>query len=176
MDFKKVLTLLSEAPKTPEDHEIATARDEDLDAFTEKTGVSLPREVRKWLCQHNGSTAGPGGIFGVGRSRPHLNIDHYYAIFPHWQAAGWLPVAGDGCGNYYLLPTAEDLGAGKPVFFIDTAEDSRRPTYLVASSLELFLEFLLRKELGEHWWPFNRKMVLQADPTIVNFAAPLPWD
>ncbi len=50
-------------------------------------------------------------------------------LFPGWAELGWLPVAGDGCGNLYVL--AEDGTVG----FVDTMKDPCRLDRQVASDL-----------------------------------------
>ena len=57
--------------------------------------------------------------------------------FPEWAEQGWLPVAGDGCGNYYVL-TADDT-----VGFIDTMKDPGQIDRQAAGDLLSFMTGLL---------------------------------
>jgi hypothetical protein len=86
---------------------------------------------------------------------------------------GWLPVAGDGCGNVYALITLGSL-AGKTAF-IETTTDPDRIDYLVASALWRFLRFLLGRETGERGWPFHAAFVQSVDPQLTGPADLLPW-
>jgi hypothetical protein len=58
-------------------------------------------------------------------------------IFPQWRALGWLPVASDGCGNYYVL--AKDGTVG----FVETMSDPSRINRHAASGLLSFMTDLL---------------------------------
>jgi hypothetical protein len=102
----------------------------------------------------------------------------------------WLPVATNGCGDYYLVDlTGPDQG-DYPVFFWDHEVDQDLKTnnlikgYAVASNVWIFSLLLLRNELRddlaapeERWhWPFDRDRTLQRDPDLARVtSAPLPW-
>ncbi len=58
-------------------------------------------------------------------------------LHPEWAGPGWLPVAGDGCGNYYVL-----LGNGA-VGFVDTMKDPGQVGQQVAGDLLSFMTDLL---------------------------------
>jgi len=36
-------------------------------------------------------------------------------MFPQWRELGWLPVASDGCGNYYVLARDGTVGFVEPI-------------------------------------------------------------
>ena len=171
--------------------------EEDIVAFERRSGILVPNDVRDWLKLCNGPCVGPGAMFGVrsveDRSKPWM---HFENSRPEYYERKWLPIACDGCGNDYCLPTQQEYGAGYPVFFIDHESDLE-PTYIVASDIGHFLIFLLEHELesteffaelrasGRQWapdlhpnhWPFCRDYVLERDPAIVNFPyLPLPWE
>ncbi len=94
-------------------------------------------------------------------------------MYPHWRSNGWLPVAGDGSGNYYVLTTAPLAGF---VAFVDTADDPTRLDYLAATTLWQFLLFLFQRELGQPGWPFDPRTVLAEDPDLVQAPTELlPW-
>ncbi|MFE9694863.1 hypothetical protein [Micromonospora sp. NPDC005806] len=97
-----------------------------------------------------------------------------FAEYPGWRQLGWLPVAGDGLGNFYMLPTQGPL-AGY-VAFVEAAVDPDEISYVAASNLWSFLRFLFEKELGAKGWPFDSKVVLAADPHLTQVPADLlPW-
>src|SRR5579864_815686 len=94
---------------------------------------------------------------------------------------GWLPIAGDGSGSYYVIATLSWSPSGHPIYFIDE-RDYTSPNYVVASGLWQFLRFLLRAEMLEPddydtYWPYNRERVLTEDPALeqVN-SIPKPWE
>jgi hypothetical protein len=103
-----------------------------------------------------------------------LDIELILESFPDWKIKQWIPVAGDGCGNYYVLVPSS---IGHAVGFVEAVSSSDGIQYLVASGFWKFLIFLLRRELGEKRWPFNKKFVVSIDSEILKAeAAPLPWE
>ncbi len=92
------------------------------------------------------------------------------ATFSTWRQLGWLPVAGDGFGNYYILLTQEAL-AGY-VAFVEAISDPEEIAYLVSSTLWGFLRFLFEAECGAKGWPFDPNVVLAADPALAHLQ---PW-
>jgi hypothetical protein len=95
---------------------------------------------------------------------------------PEWVGFDWIPIAGDGVGNYYVLDASRKHIDRDAVFFVDSMEDEGL-TYIAASSLLIFLESLLEKELGEKRWPFVATYVLSVDPDIMRIRDTnlLPW-
>jgi hypothetical protein len=92
---------------------------------------------------------------------------------PGWHDRRFVPVAGDGCGNYYVSDASLGLTVS-PIFFVDTFVNPLQPAYVVASNLWLFLRFLFMKDLGKSRWPFSREEVLANDPAILHVStAPL---
>ncbi|SCF44675.1 hypothetical protein GA0074696_6042 [Micromonospora purpureochromogenes] len=96
------------------------------------------------------------------------------AEYPGWRQLGWLPVAGDGFGNFYMLLIQGSL-AGH-VAFVEAISEPNEITYVAASNLWSFLRFLFEKELGAKGWPVDPTVVLAADPGLAHVPAnPLPW-
>ena len=177
IDAYAIQTMLAKVPKNPDDPLPSGLQDEDLDGFAQRTGIVPPPDLRAWLKICNGPCVGPGGLFGIRKASLHLNIESYLDLFPFWKRAKWIPIAGDGCGNYYVVPTQGEFGRGVPVLFIDTHESSESPAFVVASDVGHFLAFLLEFELGNRSWPFSERAVTDKDPAILDFAgAPLPWE
>ena len=98
---------------------------------------SLPPMLRSWLSICRGAAIGPGGVFGQRPDRPFLDMVRIRDLFPEWQSLGWLPVAGDGCGNYYVL--AEDGTVG----FVEPMSDPGRIERQVSADLLFFMTDLL---------------------------------
>ena len=69
----------------------------------------------------------------------------------------------------YLIAPLRRYGLDHPVCFWDhETDDPLVPGYVVASDLWHFVRFLLRSELGERSWPFDREKVLAEDPAIAK--------
>lgn len=148
---------------------------EKLHEFSMSHDISIPEELKAWLMEAGDIEIGDG-FYGVNPGR--LSVDKIWELFPKWQSKGWFPIAGDECGNYYVLDTVSLCGPTHPVFFVDTSEDEERPAYVVASSLWRFLKFFLLKLLKrERSWPFDKQVVSEADPEILAcIGVPFPWD
>jgi hypothetical protein len=172
-----VMRLLEQSPRAPED--VTTrASQQELDELQRYLGFDLPGRLLQWLTRCNGLTCGPGGLFGTGAARPSLNIEHILRIFPAWQERRWIPVAGDGCGNHYILDAGRRWLASSAIYFVDVMDDPNTPAYCVASDLPKFLTFLLEKEISGSGWPFDRDFVVARDAEILAIADPalLPWN
>jgi len=171
---EEVKQLVRRVGLPPEEQLPEGTTEEAILAFEARTGLIVPASLRKWLRFVNGPCVGPGGVLGIGPKHSFLNMEEILRCYPEWRENGWIPVAGDGCGNYYILNTNEDSG---PIYFIDTALDLEHLAYVVASCLWRFLWFILKQELGSNGWPFLREYVTSNDPDIIKcVAAPAPWD
>jgi cell wall assembly regulator SMI1 len=176
-NLQRILHLFGQIRRPPREV-LEGATDNAISAFEARTKTRLPPDVAVWLRVCNGSRAGPGGLFGIDQSDPEiLDIEGLWALIPNWRKRRWLPIAGDGCGNYYIVPLDEDFGDEHPVIFVDMISNPDAPEYIVASDIEHFLNFLFERELGDSSWPFAREAVLARDPAIRKFSGvALPWD
>ncbi|GAA4609211.1 cell wall assembly regulator SMI1 [Actinoplanes octamycinicus] len=159
-DVAGLLRLVRQIPLPPELRDLTGADDSRVAAIAARYDRQLPEEYVRWLRVCDGSYAGPGGIFGV---RDALDVLGFH---PDWAGRGWLPVAGDGCGNYYVLDLSREHIDRDAVYFVDTMAGEGL-TYLVASSFLRFLRFLLEGELGERRWPFRAGHVSAEDPEVL---------
>jgi hypothetical protein len=167
--------LVFEVPSPPGEPLAEGTSDEEIHRFSVRTGVSIPAELEQWLRFTNGPCIGPGGIYGISPRRRNLDIEQTYRFRPEWRSRNWIPIAGDGCGNEYILAADKKLGSSFPVFFFDHEQgDPTRIAYFVGSGLWSFLRFLLQHELGERRWPFNAEFVLESDPELSG-CSKLPW-
>jgi cell wall assembly regulator SMI1 len=181
-----IRSLAEEAARLKEYQLPSGATDEEVDAFLQRTGIAMPPELREWLLIYNGPCLGEGGMYGIRPALEANDIEDRLESYPTWRENQWIPIAGDGCGNRYIVPTRGEFGDGFPVLFIDVHEKPDTPTYIVASSVGKFLEFILAKGLREarniqedllRCWPCNEDVVRVADPDIVRFhGVPFPWD
>ncbi|MBI3862417.1 MAG: SMI1/KNR4 family protein [Planctomycetia bacterium] len=169
-----VLALLERIQWPPGTTQASMATRTAAAEFSERLDVAIPDDVVQWLTVLNGARIGRGGVFGIRPDDDYCDIEAMFNVYPGWKTKGWIPIAGDGCGNYYVIIPDETCF---PVCFVDTMADSERPTYVVASGTWQFLRFLFEDELHPSGWPFDRAFVLSRDPEIQRCTiAPLPWN
>jgi hypothetical protein len=149
---------------------------EKIEQFERQHDLSFSDELRDWLTETNAPYV--GGQYFMGLDTDTLrDIEVAFSLVPQWQERGWIPVAGDGSGNYYLEVSRGDFGPGKPIIFLDHEIDLLTPSHIVASSFKVFAENLIHRELHKVRWPFDKEFVLANDPAILDFKGiALPWD
>lgn len=176
-NFGEVLDLLRRTPLPPDEGPVQGATEDQLAAVRARYPMVLPGEYLDWLRVCNGTMAGPGGIYGVDTARDWIDAIAVLNLHPEWSELGWVPVAGDGNGNTYVLDASRSHIDRDAVFFVDAMGDEG-PAYIAASSLSAFLRSLLQKELHEESrWPFDANHVTATDPDIllVRDSGLLPW-
>jgi hypothetical protein len=77
-----------------------------------------------------------------------------------WLERRWLPIAGDGCGDYILL--VEHSPGRRIVVFWDQSNGYDEYDYVYASNLWHFLAGALKEPHED--WPFKREATLAFDP------------
>ncbi|MEX2172311.1 MAG: SMI1/KNR4 family protein [Pirellulales bacterium] len=173
----EVIELLHQSRLPPGDTIPEGVSEDDIIGFEKRTGLKVPPRLRSWLRTSNGPCAGAGGVYGIHPKRHDLDIEYTLGLRPVWIELGWIPIAGDGCGNEYCVVTRNEFGDGEPVIFIETLEGENTPTYVVASETWHFLRFYFKADLGLTEWPFDKNEVVNSDPNIAKFnSATLPWD
>jgi hypothetical protein len=125
------------AVRAPEGDAPEGASAAELAVLSDRLGRSLPLALRSWLSVCRGAAIGPGGVFGQRPDRPDLDMPRIGDLFPEWRMLGWLPVAGDGCGNYYVLALDGTVG------FVDTMSDPGKLERHVSGDLLSFMTDLL---------------------------------
>jgi hypothetical protein len=149
------------------------ADDAEIDDLRRAIAMPLPSELLDWLRVCKGDLIGPGGLYGVRRSGTVADIASVLEPFHGWRDRGWLPVAGDGNGDYYVLIATGEL-AGCVAFVDQSNFDALE--YVVASNLWTFLRFLLLGDARARGWPFDREHVLAFDDAMADVPADLqPW-
>ena len=179
MTFVKndVVDLLNQMVLPPNESLPDGASEEMIIDFESRNKICVPPVFRSLLLFCNGPCVGPGGFAGISITRESQDIDHLFDLYPSWLAKGWIPIAGDGCGNYYLVATNGEFGVGEPVFFVDVIDDEEIPSFIVSSNPWSFLKFIFKKELGQSKWPFDRIEFEKNDPEVFLFRAiAFPWD
>ena len=177
MDLERIATQLR-LVRTPDGRAEHGASDAEIDSLEARLRLRVPDSLRTWLRFCNGLIVDTGYLCGIRPDFPIIDIETSYAYRPQeWPALGWIPVAGDGCGNFYLIATKN---SGEQVCFCDTISfttDLRQGVYVVASNLFSFLTGFLSTELGEQWWPFDERRVLEHDPGMAgDLPIPKAWE
>ncbi len=120
--------------------------------------LDLPDELRIWLGLCNGIGGFKKSIpvaFGVVYGtdpNPRLGLNMFFTPGDSWERNGWIPIADDGCGNYYaLVPQGEEDRKQYVVAFFE-ASSSRdalhdTPTYISCYDCLSFMNLLLLEEI-----------------------------
>jgi len=159
------------------------ATGEQVAALGQRLGLAIPCELQGLLLLCPAPQVGPAGILGIAPTQPFLDLETILGQHRDdgWADRGWLPIAGDGCGSYYVMATQASSATGHPIYFIDE-RDYTSAVHVCASELWQFLRFLLTAErLAEDeydtYWPYNKSRVLADDPALAGITTPpLPWD
>ncbi len=145
-------------------------------SFEAQINTRLPLVLRDWLMLTNAPGVGGQYLMGID-AKPIQDMMRLLNLYPKWLEAGWLPVAGDGLGNFYVVTTKQDFGSGEPVIFLDHEFDTAQPDYIVASAFDIFVKQFVHKELVRNRWPFDKSLTLSIDPGIMAFKSiSMPWD
>lgn len=171
----ELVDLARRAPSPP-GHELTGASEAEIKSLESEADRTLSPSFERWLKAVNGAMLGPGGLFGIRNAKDFLSIRQYWDIFPEWKSMGWIPVAGNGLGDYWVAVPRGPDGDPDWVAFINTHEDPLEVERFFASSVTRFVKFLLESELGERRWPADREYDLEHDPSLA--ATPeekAPW-
>ena len=172
-NIDQLVQILRDAPLHPEEGVPPSLDRSEITELQRRLGMGFPPTFAEWLTKTNAPCVGSGGFVGLSPARKSLDIEAIYQNYPSWQSAGWIPVANDGSGNYYVL-----VPPRFPVAFIDVSENPCGLAYVAASNLLKFIEMFIRRECGERDWPFNEDYVLRNDPDVVTHRdlACMPWE
>jgi hypothetical protein len=84
----------------------------------QELGFRIPLAYRTWLSLCNGVIATP----------ELLDVAFILSLHPQWRRARWIPIAGDGCGNQYVLDaTTAAYDSIWPRLFEEAAARLREP-------------------------------------------------
>ena len=129
--------LVAVAVRPPEDDPPEGPSPAELAVLADRLGQPLPPALRTWLSMCNGAAIGPGGVFGERPDRRFLDMAWFWDLYPEWRGLGWIPVASDGCGNYYVLTADGTVG------FVETMSDTEKLARQAAPDLLSFMTGLL---------------------------------
>ena len=172
LEQRELKALMHEALLNPDELPLSGASPAEIAAAEAKLGRRLPEELRDWLSVVNGACIGRQYFIGVHPAS--YDIESTLEGTPYWEGRGWLPIAGDGCGDYYVLLEDE---IGHPIAFIDQM-DFEKLAYVVSSNLAIFLRRFIAAEAILDWgWLFDKSEMLEKDPALLTLnVAPLPWE
>lgn len=196
---ERVLSLLLQVRRDPDIPLPGGATEAELTEFEASTGLRLPSELRDWLQTCNGPCVGPGGLYGISQEREFLSMQKRLSLHPEWIDLGWIPLAGDGCGDEYVLDIKAGIAPNHPIYFLEHERTMLEPDYVVAVGVWRFLEMLLQDDLDcetliddemldnnelaneferVSWWPFKKERVLAANPELADYQGnvPLAWE
>lgn len=130
----------------------------------------IPAEYAQWLEEFDGATIHTVNVFGLRGSGKLFDQQSDYLN------QGWLNIANDGCGNYYVMALDGRFHLPCPILFVDSYAELD-DAFIVASDFCSFLQGLLANAEGQFHWPFDKKTTLQLDPELA-FAKNVrfPWD
>ena len=140
------------------------------------SGFALPDELRCWLYMCNVPRLNSYELYGVSSEYANLDIGERMKDHPDWSGHGWIPVAGDGFGNVYVLDTTFSTSTGHPIYFLDHELAYQEPQYVISSNLWSFLRILLKRENGEQY-RLTMDSIMVDDPAVLEcISVPKPWD
>jgi hypothetical protein len=118
---------------------------------------------------------------GICPERQFLDIEARYRRYPHWRDRGWIPVAGDGCGNHYVLDTTVTTRTGHPILFLDHERSVEQvcdtADHVTASGLWPFLRYNFLDEIHAAYDLFDEQEALSQDPGLADdVGVPRPWE
>lgn len=141
-DLRGLLQLLEVVPRPPGGESWSGIDPGLLPELASELGSAVPAELASWLAICNGVMAGPGGIYGFKTQDRNLDLTVVQADWPGWAARRWIPIAGDGVGDAYVL-VANGGSLDGMVCFVDCSDDPDAVAYVCGSSLARFLRFLV---------------------------------
>lgn len=110
------------------------ATESEIQSFCESIGVDFTTDIKEWLKISNG----PAGFFDINWAQKGCRIEEVWLDYPDWKRNGWVPIARDGFGNFYLKSV--DRLRESPVCFVEALQ-SDKMAYAVASNALQFARF-----------------------------------
>lgn len=141
--------------------------------FAMQTGIAPAQSWLDWLSVANGADLSSADYWlshctGLTRYPTRLPDARWHlARYPEWRSRGWIPIADDGCGDYFLLGQPFQGGPSDAVMFWDQATPAEAGIdYVISSDLWTFIVGVLELRGGPTNWPFNDTHLLEFDPQM----------
>ena len=141
--------------------------------FEAEAGFPPPPDWVQWLEICNGCNLSAdfwfARLYGIwDRPIRQLDLDASRLLrdkyYKPWRDLQRIPIADDGCGDYFLLGQPFPGGPPTAVMFWDQANDYSEFEYIVASNLWTFLRGVLEHLDEREGWPFDKQTLLSIDP------------
>jgi hypothetical protein len=100
---QEVVQLLLAAKRAPGQPFPGGADDGELAELQSRLGMPIPVTLVDWLRVCKGDAIDPGGVYGARPEQPSIDMASALSRLPGWRPRGWMPIACDGCGDYYVL-------------------------------------------------------------------------
>lgn len=139
----------------------------DISSLAAALGHPLPHQLAQWLTLCRGGYLEAHSVTNLLTPQQMLR-DREDVINDYNKPRSWLPIADDGCGDFYCLICPPDPRAIAPVVFLDHEDGT---TYLCGSSFFKFLEITLvhePRDAGEDSPIFDERMFFAIDPDAAN--------
>lgn len=159
----EIRLLMPQAHYAPEYVLPGPASPEAIEALEREVGLCLSEPHKRWLQICDGLLIGTP-VFGVNELR---------SQFEDWRAFYdplLVPVANDGCGNYYVTRVGAEPD---PVYFLDAIRAPELQFCAASNVLHLVDYLLMREVTGAQLSPST---VLARDPALATLGATLMWD
>ena len=100
IDANEIKKLVHELARLDEYQLPSGATNEDCDAFSQRTGITMSPELKEWLLLYNGPCIGPGGLYGIHPLEEAYDIEDFLApsnlapepVDSHCGTMAWRPV------------------------------------------------------------------------------------
>jgi len=142
-----------------------TASPDDLAALQQRLSERLPFAYLAFVASHDGALPEPNVLkvgddaFGVHHFIAVKQIPHQMTLFKELPANAF-PVAGDDCGNYFVM----DLAAAGAVFLWN--HELPEPMMRLADSFDAFLEALVSFDESSIRLQSDQVLDVWVDPTF----------
>ena len=143
--FSSSLETLDKLPRPDIDLPIGASLN-DIRAFESRFNLRLPKPLLEFLQVINGAYVGGQGFLGI-NSTTNNEIGQVLELTPLWVERNWIPVASDGCGNYFVIVSLSEHD--HPICFVDHEIGYDTIDYVAASSLEIFVEQFILQEISQ---------------------------
>ena len=151
------------------------ASPEALENFQDKSGLSLPEDLRKLLLMADGESRNSVGMIGNWRLMPIAEIQAVWGLLsktdekgafsglkpksspyisPNWWHSGWIPIVSSDTGDYFCLDTypPDPKRFSQVILFMQ----SQPERYLIAAGLDVWLDRIWH-DLDSDRYQFDRE-------------------